>query len=293
MNHLREVGELWLRSALASAVYYVRHVLPAGSALAATRRLEGSRRGRRAFVFANGPSLRKLDARKIAKLQHEEDFDVFGINAYVRTDFARVARPDWYVMTDPAQWTMALSDAEVEHLDVAGRAAARADFRRVCEETWSELKRARARLFVPVEQWPCEGYESYAFCADANPFLANVYDITRPLGIRPLTAYRALSIACYLGYDRIFVCGIDNDAFKSITVDRDNVKYARYEHFYDSERDVQILASKERLSKSLYLTALTFGSVEKFAKYPIVNLDPESLVDALPKAHALDVYGDR
>jgi len=291
MNLLRETARLWWRNQVDTSYYYARHVLPRRGAIARTRQLRGTQRGRSALVFANGPSLRKLSPQKIQALQKTGAFDVFGVNAYIDTDFGRVARPDLYVLTDPAQWTMALSDEEVSHLPTsAEKSSARTEFREMCEGIWRELRLVKPRLFIPVEQEAPPGIDAFAFCAMSNPFLDNIEDITRPQGGRPLTVFRAMSIACYLGYEHIYICGVDNDAFKSTSCDRDNVKHARYEHFYDDERSVQTVSSRERLSRSLYFTALTFGSFEKFVGRAVTNLDPDGLVDCFPKQHALDVY---
>ena len=79
-------------------------------------------------------------------------------------------------------------------------------------------------------------------------------------------------------------------SFKSLTVDRDNVKRSRYRHFYDADGEWQEFVGKDPLWEDLYFTALTFRSLDKFARFPIVNLDPDSLVDAFSKQHDLDVY---
>lgn len=288
MNHLRDVLRLWLRSHVDAGMYQLRHVVPRWRTLDRTRKLAGTRRDRRALVFASGPSMRKLDPQRIRALQ-ADDFDVIGLNAYAATEFGRIAAPDLYVLTDPATWTRALTDDEVRHLADDAKKTARGQFAAMVDELWQVLAARNPALFVPVEQFPLVDYENaYPFCSVGNLFSSNVSDITRPQALRPMTAYRALAIACYLGYREIYFCGIDNDAFKSTTVDADNVKWCTYEHFYDTEPER--IPSYDSLARGLYYTSLTFGCLENFRGFPIVNLDPDGLVDVFPKRHDLDVY---
>lgn len=289
MNHLRDVLGYWVRSNLDARMYQLRHVLPKWRDLDRTRRLKGTKRDRRALVFASGPSMRKLDPDKVRALQRDGDFDVIGLNAYAATAFGQIARPDLYVLTDPATWTAALTDDEVLHLDAAGKATARSRFATMIADLWTALAAHDPALFIPVELYPRPDYaNAYPFCSIGNVFSSNVADITRPQALRPMTAYRALSIACYLGYREIYFCGIDNDAFKSTTVDEHNVKWCSYEHFYDV--DPERIPSRESLARGLYFTALTFGCLENFRGFPIVNLDPTGLVDVFPKVHDLAIY---
>ncbi len=281
---------LWLRTQRDAKYYYTRHVLLGDrAALARTKALEGTKRGRQAFVFATGPSLAKLDAAKVAAVKRERGIDVFGINFLLGTEFGKIVEPTHYVVSDPAQWTAAMAESELAHLDEAEAARQRSAFAASCRETWAALERVKPQLFVPIHEL-ASSPAAYGFCDAVDLFSDNVRDITRPLGYRPWTAYKALSIACYLGYDRIYLGGVDNDAFKSLTVDRDNVKRSRYRHFYDAPDEYQVFVGTDPIWEDLYYTALTFRSLEGFRRFPIVNLDPDSLVDAFPKAHDLDVY---
>jgi len=233
----------------------------------------------------------KLDPHKVERVRRERDIDVFGINFLLGTELGKIVTPTHYVVSDPAQWTAAMNEAELAHLDAEEASRQRAAFRASCRETWAQLERVRPQLFVPIHWLAATPLTSaFGFCDAVDLFTDNVTDITRPLGYRPWTAYKALSIALFLGYDRIYLCGVDNDSFKSLTVDRNNIKRSRYRHFYDPPDEYQDFLSDKPLWEDLYYTALTFRSLDKFAGHPIVNLDPVSLVDAFPKAHDLDIY---
>lgn len=216
---------------------------------------------------------------------------VLGINFYSATEFGRIAPPDYYVWSDPSQWTGTLSPSDLAAVPSEKRSEAQVRFARSCLEVRDAIVARKTPLFVPVDRHAVFQHEPlYPFCDAVNLFGSNVDDITRPLAYRPWTAYKALSIACWLGYRRIYVCGVDNDSFKTLTVDAENVKRIRYEHFYDDDETIEELASTESLAKGLFFTSLTFRSLERFAGRPIVNLDPTGLVDCFPKNHDLDVY---
>jgi hypothetical protein len=291
LSPIGELARLWVKTHVDVAAYMARHVVPRRRELGRTRAVRGTRRDRSVFVFAAGPSMRKLDPGKIARLQREQGFDLIAINFYPGTEFGRIARPDHYVCSDPAQWTGAIADAEVAHLPPDQREAAQAKFRRSIEGTRAALDELRPQMFLPLDRFdPASQPDAIPFVDATNVFTGNVTDLTRPLGYRPWTAYKALSIACWLGYRRIYLAGIDNDALKSLTVDVDNVKRSRYSHFYDAEGEAEVLVSNEPLSRSLWLESMTFGTLERFRGQPIVNLDPTSLIDCFEKRHELDVY---
>lgn len=286
-----ELFRLWLYSHKDSRLYWLRHVLPNRSAMKSTGALRNAHRDRDVFVFAAGPSMRNIDPQKIRALQEQRGMHVIGINFYLATDFGRIALPDYYVWSDPKQWTGELDTAGLSRIAEDKREDVRLRFARSCLEVRDAIVARKTPLFVPVDRLHGFSHQPlHPFCDAVNIFGSNVADITRPLAYRPWTAYKALSIACWLGYRRIYLCGVDNDSFKSLTVDEQNVKRIRYEHFYDGEETVETLASTESLAKGLFFTSLTFRSLERFAGRPIVNLDPESLVDCFSKEHDLDVY---
>ena len=109
-----------------------------------------------------------------------------------------------------------------------------------------------------------------------------------------MTAYKALSIACYMGYEKIYVCGFDNSYFKSIFVDKDNNVYYNDEHYYSPRRPIDLKYKVSHEGRSvgelLYTHHFLFKQLEKYRGFPIINLDEESLVDAFKKHHDLDVY---
>ena len=108
-----------------------------------------------------------------------------------------------------------------------------------------------------------------------------------------MTAFKALQIACFLGYDEIIIAGFDNDYFKRITVDENNIVWEVDEHFYDHDggRKRRVCRPEylgDKVSEHLIASAMLFSDLEQFcfSRTKIANLIADSLVDAFPKQSA-------
>jgi len=106
-----------------------------------------------------------------------------------------------------------------------------------------------------------------------------------------MTAYKALAIACYLGYETIYICGFDNDYFKMVSVDENNVTYYYNKHFYDKGNKLKAVSSRGNTISDLFWDHhLLFKQLELFNTHNIINLNKKGLVDAFSKKHNLNLY---
>ena len=100
-----------------------------------------------------------------------------------------------------------------------------------------------------------------------------------------------MTIACYLGYDEIYICGFDHDFVKNILVDENNNPYFLINHYYDIDVKTKIThETGKNVSILLWEQHQLFKNLERFKKYNIINLDKNGLVDAFTKKHNLDIY---
>lgn len=262
--------------------YFIRHILPNRIVLKNSSRLFGSKKGKSAFVFANGPSMNILDPNKI-KEYCQKGYEVFAVNSYINSNFGAIVTPNYYVLSDPAHFGVSLNLlSDNRKKEVA--------------EDLDKIKNLGVELFVPAQFYHrVAGINKYPFCDSENLFSKNVSDILKPRGYVSMTAYKALSIACYLGYDKIYICGFDNNYFKSLVVDSENNLYYMNEHFNECEKSLKVLHKirkdeGENIGELLYNHHLLFKSLDKFCKESIINLDTNSLVDCFSKKHDLLVY---
>jgi len=242
-----------------------------------------------AFVFANGPSLKKLDFFKVKKYQ-EEGFKIFCVNSFIGDGTGLIFIPDYYVLSDPAFF--GFYDELYENL------GKEADKRiKEIKNNINALKNNKdIKLFVPIQFYGRLDLNNEIFYfndIEYRWFNKNVTNIIYPRSYLSMTAYKALAIACFMGFKKIYICGFDNDYFKSITVDLENNLYYANMHFKEQGDDkVKKVLYNEASNVAELLLGFSslFEDLYKFPKDRIINLDNESLVDAFSKKHDLDVY---
>ena len=241
------------------------------------KKIKNTKKNKKAFVFANGPSISKLDPFKIKSYQ-ESGFDVFAGNSYINSSFGNIVIPNFYIFSDNVHFekkTVSKSNDKYKK-----------DVIKVID--------LRIPIFIPHRS--CKGLtwpNILVFNDSFDIFSNNVVDMTKPKGYVSLTLYKALSAACYMGYETIYISGFDNDYFKKFEVDEDNNFFVPDEHFYSKENKESVRRKEEfhkSIGEALIITSMTFTGLEKFKRFPIINLDKTGLVDSFSKKHDLDVY---
>ena len=267
---------LWkrIRSSLLYAFERVRFFQPYSE----LRALKGSAQGRSAFVLANGPSVASLDPHKV----RERGFDIFAVNGYLWSEFAKIASPTHYVLSDPACFYTEHNKRRSENqIAISKKYIGLID----------ELGSLQAKLFVPMRFKHLVAIQNVVgFCDVENELSNNVIDVTRPRGYMSMTAYKALAIALYLGYERVFICGMDNDYFKYLEADEENRLYYNDRHFFGEGKKTSTAVDGDTVGEFLYTHHFLFSNFSKFPRERIVNLDKNSLNTHFPKRHVLDVY---
>jgi hypothetical protein len=105
-----------------------------------------------------------------------------------------------------------------------------------------------------------------------------------------MTAYKALAISLYLGYERIYICGFDNDYFKNLESNIKNEIFYTDKHFFDSGIKTNALGHASSIGDYLYKDHFLFNHLSKFPSSRLYNLDMNSLHTQFNKEHDLDVY---
>jgi hypothetical protein len=260
---------------------------------AALRRVAGTKRGRNALLLANGPSVNLLDPGKLRLLQ-AGGADLFVLNDFACSSLFDQVIPDYYILTDPLNFFDTRAYASKE--EVAGileRAEIVAERLRKtrCTVCVPYHRCAQARTIFGTERvLPMADGSSFVFGTVRSPLLPRRY-IDR-------TSYKALILAGYLGYDRIFIAGFDCDAIQTMRVDRKNQIAFRYRYFWTPAEQAPTYHNTrgkwthKRVSYWYKNAHEEHYWLERIAAAlpNVVNLDPNSLVDAFPKEHSLDVY---
>lgn len=239
--------------------------------------LEGTKRGQNAFVFACGGSMNNIDPIKIKAF----GYDIIAVNGYLLSDFGSKIPPTHYVLSDPSWFNGSVGNDRY-------RDAERND------KVINLLANLNAKLFVPLNYIKYITYkELYGFCDIENSLSTNVVNIGKPRGYNSVTAYKALAIALYLGYDHIYICGIDNNYLKYLEVDSSNRLSYAVPHIQKSTR-VYLDADGfcATVGEYMYRDHKLFEDLRKFPHSRITNLDSTSLICEFNKRHDLDIYLD-
>lgn len=266
---------LYIKSRLIFEFFYF--TIPNYRRINKVKVFKNSKKGKNAFVFANGPSMQKLDSNKIKKYQ-EMGYDVFAGNSYINSSFGEIVLPDFYILSDNIHFG--------KHCSAIAAEKYKKDVKKIIE--------LGIPVFIPHRycrgiNWP----NSYVFNDSFDVFSKNVVDITKKKGYVSLTLYKAISAACYMGYENIYICGFDNDYFKYFQVDEENQMFFIENHFYSEENSESVLRKEEfhkSMGELLLNASLYFEGLNKFKDLPIINLDKTGLVDSFSKKHNLDIY---
>lgn len=147
--------------------------------------LENKHKGERCFIIMNGPSINALD---LHKLKSEV---VFCSNYFYRAEIAKVVDPNYYFWADSKIFF------RPEGKEVVG------EIRNTCPN---------AHLLLNSKAYSSLGYNDNVYYVHCK-HIPNVYSIKTSLsGITSnysTVAFHAISAALYMGFDRIYVLGLD------------------------------------------------------------------------------------
>ncbi len=263
--------------------YLIRRILVAAThrkALSSLKKLRGSRRGQRALVLGNGPSINKLDTEKAQALR-VSGLEIIVVNWFPLSKLERELTPDILVLSDPLMTPDKRHDHRVEELWEYIRC--HQNLRIAVPTTWSKhlkmvgIETSRVIYFNDL---PLEGFGKGTDPTKARHYLS-------------MTAYKAVAIAIYLGYKEIGVLGVDNTMFFGLSVGDDNQLVLADHHFYSKQREDQNMSAfyPNGVADYFYDLSNCFLDLRRYfgASTNVFHLDKESIVDAFIKSDCLGV----
>ncbi|OWY14206.1 hypothetical protein B6V73_16550 [Thioclava sp. JM3] len=224
------------------------------------------KRGKSAFVFANGPSLRDIDLAKIRALCQTGKYDLISVNSYASKS-AETAPPRFAVFAD--------------NVHFAGGDTQYSRDLETCE-------RLGITYFAPAKYIDGKSPLRMGFCSLSNIDAANTSDITRPAGYYGVTAFFALSLAKMLGYKKIYICGYDNSYFRDFEVGDDGKMFIRHKHYYDDDAADTLVPCLYRSSSEFF-----FDTYRHFSFLAKIARDDSSIVNVAKRTYLSDISMDR
>lgn len=244
-------------------------------AIRLTRRIKGTASGRKALVLANGPSVNILEA-KLPSLDLS-DVDIFAVNFFPLSTLASKVKPHFLVLSDPLTHPKISSEKNAKLWDWIQN---NPDVRLLVPSSWSRTLRGFSQ---PMRINFFDDRNLIGWSKNISP--------TRPRGYGSLTSYKALAFACYAGYSRIGILGFDNSQFRFVYNDKQNRVYQQSNYFYTESTDLELTTSLYNgIADYFYDTSNTFAYLRMFSKFPIFNLDEQSLADNFTKVSKLEEF---
>ena len=241
-----------------------------------TLKIKKSKFNKKLFIFGNGKSLELLDQKKIKKYL-KNDFEVLCMNNFITSDFANELDINYYLIADRRIYQPENSDFSVD------KKAETLKMHKI-------LSSKNIKIFLPVEFYKDKKFsnETFYFNNNYNKFSNNYSDIIRSNNLMSLSGLKALMIGIFLGYKEIYVCGLDNDQWKYVKINKDNKIISDTRYF---QKNTNFHENKEKnMSNYLKTYSDIFKSYENFKSHKIFNLDEHSYINCFNKKHNLDVY---
>jgi len=276
--HTHPGGSVW-RTAVQKArvlITFVARRLLMGpgrkDSLASLRALAGSCQGKEVLVIGSGPSAEKLNLHEVKKRQSAGRLTVIATNYFLHSQLAKTVSPDYLVWAD----------------DVFDPSHHRNN-----SSQWQALeKQSNCTLVAPW--WWRESIQGKSISSRAVYFdndslegwSRNISPL-HPRGYQGTTGVKALAVALHLEPSAVLLIGLDLSYYRNFIVDSDNRLLRQPSHVPGTDSGTQDIGtySVHGLADALYSTANQFLALHThFAGRSVINLDPDSLVDAFPKA---------
>ena len=264
----RSVSKLLLFNII-QAVSILRRRGPSKKLLRPLSALKNSKSGQIALVLGNGPSLNKINIHNVK--QHSPD--IFAVNDYYMKEIAKELIPSFYCLSDPD--TFIQPDRKVLHKNSAMYSYIE---KHDCIILKSHLYR-KIDLGIQNTTLYFNDREMLSLNRNINPLKIRGYS--------SLTILKALSVAIFLGYSKIYILGVDNTQHLAITADLENNFSLRSDKLYEDPNQEHInfpLSPPSGIAGKFQQYAYWFADFYKFPRDRIINLDVNSIIDYFPKS---------
>ena len=220
----------------------------------------------RCFILATGPSISKLESQQIDVLKKEL---IFSVNSFYKIEATESITPDYYVLLDDLywkDWSYVFSDIEKKY--ETKTPVFITDFR--SKPFLTSYNKKSDSIFLYAKKYPVDYIDS---------------DLSKNMFIGMNVVATAILSAIYFGIKEVYLIGADYNAFCS----------QGKGHAYNDDEEL----SQTNYNLAFYLKFYAIGTqfhyfIAKYAKkkgVKIINLNPDSLLDAYPKMPLNEILG--
>jgi hypothetical protein len=265
---------LWTYRALKNIIVYAKELITFHRNFGELLRLKSIKSLNDAIVIGNGPSQGYLSVKLLNSFRRNGG-EVFVVNFWHLNLELSEFCPDYLVISDPA--TLSFSAAHESLLEknktLLSYLVKHSNIKIICPFSRT---RDLERLFEKKRIICFSDTELIGLSTNIMP----IY----PRGYISMTLYKALAMALWFGYKRVFIIGMDNTYPRNIYCDKNNKILNLEIHSGNENSVVDQSAIYRNIGELLEDLSTLFKDAFKFAeKKDLINLDQYSLTDAFPK----------
>ena len=256
---------------------YIVELLKYRKHLKGLRSLQGTKRGKVALVVANGPSCNKVNWRSVAKSQSDGEVEILCLNDSILLSENSFASVDFLLKSD----SLDKADLIKDYQAIISKNSANINTKLITPLNWH----------APDSISSCSSDDClHMVDVGRNHFKSS----TNPLKFRTypsMGSLKLLAIARYMGYDKVFVIGLDNTFYKNIWVDSHSRIIQGPLHYKNNYIEAHDMSHHfpNGIGDYFHFVSQNFLSIRKYFNDELfVNLDDESLNDTFKKIRTDD-----
>ena len=285
IESLLSLAKLKISNATIGTARYVIDIFRHGEELKKLTAFKGSKKGKRAIVIGNGPSQGLISSRLLQKFTDAGN-DVFSVNFWHQNAELSKVAPQYLVISDPSTLNESKIDGSYSKYLIDSGNALKAYL----------LEHQNIILVAPVDQLnklkDIFGAHRVLGFIDADMrWISSNIDPRMPRGYLSMTLFKALALAIHMGYDQIYLVGMDNTYPRDIFCDEKN-RILNYER-HVATADYLIDVSSQIPTMDVWAQDIfqLFHDLRRcFSGTKVMNLDCYSLTDVFPKiAHYSEI----
>lgn len=221
-------------------------------------------KGERCFILGTGPSLNELKSHHIDILRNEV---IFAVNSYYKVVNTSELIPDYYVLMDDlyrTTWSNTFKEIEKKYRTKVPKFIT--DIRSV--PFINQQNRESNNIFLYPKKYPVDYIDS---------------DLSKNMFIGLNVVNTAILSAIYFGFKEIYIIGADFNSF---------CNQGKGHAYFDADELSQSNYNLAFYLKSYGLITEFHYLISKYAKkrcVRIINLNPNSLLDAYPKMNLNEI----
>lgn len=226
-----------------------------------------------AVIIAGGSSFSNSLANRI--IEYRDFFDVFSINFYCLNEISEKLVPDYYVISDPGNLCIEAGDPVLVENN---------------RKLMQYIKRNNCKLICPYTKEWIQKYNPYLVFDDREISSFTFYKNITPLLPRSYTSntsFKAIAVALFMKYERIFLFGLDYNYPKKIFLDEENKLFLLDEHHYGVvNRDIS--SYYENVGHALNWWSKDYWTVHRLKSDRLLNVTDVSLIDCFQRITPLE-----